>query len=232
MAKRYEYQPLCQSTSDIRLLRLLPSNGNHTLKNIPSCEIFHTSLQAAPGFEALSYAWGDASDKRIILLGNCSVRVTSNLFNAIMALRPLKEPSIIWIDSLCINQSDTNEKSWQVGLMSDIYQQAQKVIAWLGPADGSSDAVIDYLITLGERAHACGLSMGCKRSMEIWQTITSDPLAFQKLPESLDVSPMPFLRKMVSKYAIRDLLYSIDGWHEQDALLPMGGIKRLFGRSW
>jgi hypothetical protein len=68
------------------------------------------------------------------------MRVTTNLYDALMAIRPSKEPIIIWIDFLCINQSDTGEKCWQVALMGNIYRQAQKVIAWLGPADDSSNA--------------------------------------------------------------------------------------------
>ncbi|KAF2797011.1 hypothetical protein K505DRAFT_399825 [Melanomma pulvis-pyrius CBS 109.77] len=36
----------------------------------------------------------------MILLEDNPVRVTRNLYDAIMALRPLKEPLVIWIDSL------------------------------------------------------------------------------------------------------------------------------------
>lgn len=95
MTYRYKYQPLCQSTSDIRLLRFLPGDGNDNLKNIPACHIFYTSLYGDPKFVALSYVWGDTKDSRIILVEKYPVRVTRNLYNAMMALRPLKEPIII-----------------------------------------------------------------------------------------------------------------------------------------
>ncbi|KAF2034954.1 hypothetical protein EK21DRAFT_55520 [Setomelanomma holmii] len=156
----YKYQELRQSEEEIRLLELLPNNGNDKLKKFPSCRIIHASLQKKREYTALSYVWDDSGNSRLILLENYSVKVTKNLYDAMMALRPAAEPLVIWIDSLCINQSDTKEKSWQVGLMRDIYRQAHNVIAWLGPADESSDSVMDYLDDLGRRAEACGLANG------------------------------------------------------------------------
>jgi hypothetical protein len=73
MANRYEYKSLNQSTSDIRLLRLLPNDGNDKLKNIPACQIFHTSLNRNSKFVALSYVWGDTKSSRIILVDKCPV---------------------------------------------------------------------------------------------------------------------------------------------------------------
>jgi hypothetical protein len=231
MPSRYKYQPLCQSTSDIRVLKLLPRNANGNL-NIPVCKISHVSLHGNPKFVALSYVWGDPKNQRIIILENQPVRVTRNLYDAMMGLRPLKEPIMIWIDSLCINQSDNQEKGWQVGLMGDIYRQAQTVIAWLGLPDDSSDSVLDYLNEVGAQADACGLAMDSETCVQLWQAMVSDPSAMQKLPEIVAFSQSPSGGNRVSKYAMRNLLHSIDGWHDQNKLLPMAGIKRLFGRPW
>ncbi|KAF2804944.1 HET-domain-containing protein, partial [Mytilinidion resinicola] len=140
---------------DIRLLKLLPRDINAKLKWIPACQIIHTGLDSHPEFVALSYVWGDAKDSRVILVEKHRVRVTKNLYEAMMALRPLKEPILIWIDALCINQADEEEKSWQVGLMAEIYRHAFQTHAWLGPADESSDSVMDYLNALGAKAEAC-----------------------------------------------------------------------------
>ena len=52
-----------------------------------------------------------------------------------MALRRLRDPAvsrILWIDAICINQSDKNEKSHQVAMMGEIYSSCQKAIVWLG----------------------------------------------------------------------------------------------------
>jgi hypothetical protein len=232
MTNGYEYQPLSQSTKDIRLLRFLPRNGNDKLKYIPACGIRHTSLRKDPKFVALSYVWGDAKHERMILLENHPVRVTKNLYDAMMALRPLEEPIIIWIDSLCINQLDTEEKSWQVGLMGDIYRQAQRVIAWLGLANDSSDSVMDYLNEFGERADACGLAMGPEICLKLWHAMVSDPSVMQRIPAFVYLPHTPSDGNKVSKYAIRNLLHSIDGWHDRDKLLPIAELQPLFRRPW
>jgi hypothetical protein len=149
MTNRYEYQPLCQSTGDIRLLRILPNDSNNNPENIPACHIFHTSLLENPKFVALSYVWGDTKDSPSILLDDCSVDVTRNLYDAIMALRILKGPIIIWIDFLCIDQQNYTEKEQQVQLMSKIYKHAQQVIGWLGDHDNDSHLVFNLFVLLG-----------------------------------------------------------------------------------
>jgi hypothetical protein len=230
MPNRFKYKPLCQSTSDIRLLKLLPNNGK--FKNTPACHIFHTSLNSNSGYVALSYVWGDTKSSRIILVEKYPMRVTRSLYDALMAIRPSKEPLVIWIDFLCINQSDTKEKSWQVALMGNIYRQAQKVIAWLGPADDSSDAVMDYLIELGERADACGLAMGPEICLRLWLALASNPPAVQKNLEIQASALALFVGSRLPISAMQALLHSIDGLHSRDKLLPMAGLTRLFGRPW
>jgi len=42
-------------------------------------------------------------------------------------------PSNLWIDAICIDQANLDERSQQVGLMHEIYTKASSVIAWLGP---------------------------------------------------------------------------------------------------
>jgi hypothetical protein len=218
MANRYKYNSLNQSTNDIRLLRLLPNHGNDKLKNIPACQVFHTSLDRNPKFVALSYVWGDTNSSRIILVETCPMRVTTSLYDALMAIRPSTEPIVVWIDFLCINQSDTKEKCWQVALICNIYRQAQKVIAWLGPADDSSNAVMDYLNELGQRADACGLAMGPEICLRLWLALASNSPAIQEIPGIVA--------------SAQGLLHSIDGWHSGDNLLPMAGLKRLLHRPW
>ena len=110
MTTRFEYQQLCQSTCDIRLIKILPRNGTGKLKNILACHLFHTSLRGDSKFIALSYVWGDPKDSRIIIIEKKPVRVTQNLYDAMMALRPPKEPIVIWIDALCIYSSRSSIK--------------------------------------------------------------------------------------------------------------------------
>jgi hypothetical protein len=234
MTTQYEYQPICRSTSDIRLLKLLPRDSNDKLKNIPACHIFHTSLHKRPKFAALSYVWGDTKDSRIILVENCPVRVTRNLYDAMMALRPIKESIVIWIDSLCINQSDNKEKSWQVGLTADIYRHACKVVAWLGSADESSDSVMDYLNSFGAKAEACCImDVGPEPYLEAWQELALEPsLARDPGRSKLLTRILAGWMLRPSEDALRSLFYSVSGWHDLDNLFPMAGIESFFTRPW
>jgi hypothetical protein len=62
-------------------------------------------------------------------------RVTANCHAVLLRLREISQ-IYVWIDAICINQSDDAEKSIQVALMTKIYRFAEEVIVWLGP-DGA-----------------------------------------------------------------------------------------------
>ncbi|KAK3901582.1 heterokaryon incompatibility, partial [Staphylotrichum tortipilum] len=48
----------------------------------------------------------------------------------------------LWIDAICINQTDVVEKSHQIGLMARIYSQSTIMLMWLGPEDATSSAAL------------------------------------------------------------------------------------------
>ncbi len=50
------------------------------------------------------------------------------------------KPQTVWIDFICINQDDTQDKNRQIPLMSRIYQQASRVIVYLGESDTAEQA--------------------------------------------------------------------------------------------
>lgn len=93
-------------------------------------------------FVALSYVWGNPSAKREIYIGKNSVLVPDNLEAALRQLRNhsrIQEGFRIWIDALCINQTDLDERAVQVLRMKDIYARAWRVVVWLGPEAENSD---------------------------------------------------------------------------------------------
>jgi hypothetical protein len=86
-------------------------------------------------FEALSYTWGEAGDEKSIIVNGISKKVSKNLEEALRALRDLEETRLgmrYWVDSLCINQKDEEERNKQVKRMREIYGRARAVIVWLG----------------------------------------------------------------------------------------------------
>ncbi|OCL02256.1 HET-domain-containing protein [Glonium stellatum] len=86
--------------------------------------------------------------------------ITENLFFALQRLQDTIDTLILWVDSLCINQSNNDEKSKQVELMGSIYQQAACVIAWLGPAVDESDLAMRALDNIGYQCLSAGSKMG------------------------------------------------------------------------
>ena len=86
-------------------------------------------------YVALSYCWGDAQTTREIIVNGHSIQVTLNLEAALRQLREshcIKQGFKLWVDAICIDQSNLEERGQQVGRMRDIYASAWHVVIWLG----------------------------------------------------------------------------------------------------
>ena len=140
-SQRYRYLPLDSSKNEIRLLKVLYA----TYSDEPiKCVLFHTSLDEAPPYQALSYSWGDRSTAFPIKINAGEVAITQNLKLALQRLRPSvsTDQFIIWVDALCINQQDIPERNIQTSKMREIYQNAEKVLVWIGcESSGSGRAI-------------------------------------------------------------------------------------------
>ncbi|KAH6838985.1 heterokaryon incompatibility, partial [Alternaria alternata] len=98
------------------------------------CELVSNADEQGPSYVGLSYAWGDAQIRRPILVGNKVFHATENLAVALEHLQEKDKTITFWIDAICIDQSNSNEKSVQVQRMGDIFASAVVVIAWIGLA--------------------------------------------------------------------------------------------------
>jgi hypothetical protein len=102
-----------------------------------------------PKYEALSYVWGVERSPDPVMIKSQSLKrsflnVTQNLATALVYLRHRTERRVLWIDALCINQEDMEERSSQVARMAEIYRLAHRVVLWLGPeseGDGGTEAL-------------------------------------------------------------------------------------------
>ena len=89
-------------------------------------------LNAKPIYDALSYVWGCPDPIDTVILGqNKCTRVAENLRKALVALRLRKASRTLWIDAICIDQKNSQERGHQVRLMQAIYSQANTVRVWL-----------------------------------------------------------------------------------------------------
>jgi hypothetical protein len=103
------YQTLAD-VDEIRLLHLQPGATNEPL----ICQLLNSTLFDKPQYEALSYMWGRKESPLQIELSGSIVEVRNNLWQALNHLRHAQTTRILWIDALCINQDDANERNHQV----------------------------------------------------------------------------------------------------------------------
>jgi hypothetical protein len=129
----YQYEPLNTSKQQIRLLKV-EKTGSST--NPPRCSVQIVDLATAPRYIALSYTWGPPDPIHRILVDNSRFDVRDNLYSFLCAFR--KDSSArtniayIYIDQICIDQSNIQERNSQVRLMSDIYTRSALILVWLG----------------------------------------------------------------------------------------------------
>jgi hypothetical protein len=100
-----------------------------------------------PAYVALSYAWGRQERFDDIDLNGSRFPVGKNLWQFLHHMRLRDKHITLWIDAICINQSNVKERNHQVQMMRQIYSNAQSVSVWLGEAGDSrySNVAMDYL---------------------------------------------------------------------------------------
>ncbi|KAH7350762.1 heterokaryon incompatibility protein-domain-containing protein [Rhexocercosporidium sp. MPI-PUGE-AT-0058] len=141
----YQYQEL--GDLEVRLVRVFPER-----KTRIKCEIIHASLENCPEYIAISYAWGDAGNTRKIQLEGFLVSISVSLYGALDALRQKDRSILVWVDALCIDQSNKNERTQQIQLMTSIYKTADSMAIWLGPEADDSDMATDLLRAVADHA--------------------------------------------------------------------------------
>lgn len=80
----------------------------------------------------LSYVWGDPGDTDRITVDGCDFQATRNLIGGLRRLRSSRDARILWVDAICIDQANNQEKTQQVGMMAKIYMSASSVQIFLG----------------------------------------------------------------------------------------------------
>jgi hypothetical protein len=129
------YRPLDSCRREIRLLRI----------NAGTFKLHHVSLDDDPTYHALSYCWGPATEFRNINLGGEEVVVREIVYSFLEAMMRKYESTLVWLDMLCINQRDIDERNSQVKMMGEIFQKAIDVHAWLGNSNLASDAAMNLI---------------------------------------------------------------------------------------
>lgn len=138
-ANNFQHPPIDPS-SEVRLLRLeaswaVPTAVVYSFKTVPIVRLGDTK------YTALSYLWGVArshKDVRRVEVEGQPFYVRQNLDSFLHTTAARGELGLFYIDAICINQLDPNERKCQVQAMASIFSRADRVLAWLGhPEDGN-----------------------------------------------------------------------------------------------
>jgi hypothetical protein len=106
-----------------------------------------------PNWEALSYCWGSSTVLKPLLISGKILNITGGLHLALQHLRLSDGERAIWIDQICVNQSDLDERSRQVQHMNVIYNKAGRVTAWLGSGEPESHRYMEMLFVIEDLIH-------------------------------------------------------------------------------
>lgn len=136
------YRPL--PASHFRLLRICGTENDGAIE----CTLEQHDLLDPPGYSAVSYTWGEAENAVLqtpktethneavtheIHVNGQPFRVTKNLYALLCEFRRTYPRNInYWIDAICINQDDLEEKTRQVNAMDQNFSRAVSVVVWLG----------------------------------------------------------------------------------------------------
>jgi hypothetical protein len=161
----YKYKDL--NLSEVRLLTLLPGLFGTSIYVL--FEVKTLTESSIPRYEALSYTWGPLDNPEDIYIGTSDdsvLSVTQNLACALQHLRYPDRPRTLWIDAICVDQSNLTERSSQVQRMADIYKLSEQVLVWLGPEGDNSSVALKFLHSLSTKVEVDRLIHELKPSDE------------------------------------------------------------------
>ena len=144
----FEYGPI--TNDQTRLLNIHPRTPDGKI-TISIRTVSIDELGSLHEYEALSYHRGIGKHEDPIYVQDFSdsgqgkvkaIFVTSNLYTALQHLRMDDLDVPMWVDAICIDQDNMEEKTAQVAKMCEIYRKAERVCIWLGWGNRSfSDAM-------------------------------------------------------------------------------------------
>ena len=120
---------------NIRLIHLVPNEDNAQVR----FTLTEHPLETSTRFDALSYTWGDAADRVEAVCNGWPILITRTLYGALRQFRRLRRTGLLWVDAVCIDQQNDEEKTQQIRMMRDIYSLASEVFIWLGEADTNTE---------------------------------------------------------------------------------------------
>jgi hypothetical protein len=163
---QYKHRRL-KSPRSIRVLTLAPSPATAALLEVSLTEIpLDATSSRRLSYEALSYVWGAPKGDRPLICDGEQLLVTPNCESALRHLRDGSVARTLWVDSICIDQGDSDEsvreRNAQVALMGEVYHQATRTFCWLGEGNEYTTQVFTHLEKIGQ----CPSKRGLKKLLK------------------------------------------------------------------
>ncbi|KAI1455893.1 HET-domain-containing protein [Annulohypoxylon moriforme] len=157
--------------NQFRILTLLPGSKEQPVE----CILEHGDVSNSSPYEAISYVWGDIRDKVNIRCNGKLLEISTNLDGVLRHFRSPLDNRTVWVDAVCINQDDDEERGRQVSRMKDIYSKAKEVLIWLGEEGEDSNTGI---------AAASDIAQACRQYLSdggLLDTISFNEESVQRL---------------------------------------------------
>ena len=199
------YPSLPTGVDAIRILKVEPGDFFDPLV----CMLSTVAFSSKPKYTALSYTWEDpypdmvrlptsptenrspdhppnTNEERLTLTVNeRSFTIGHNLYLALLHLRSRNVPLNLWVDAVCINQTDTAERNAQVSLMSFIYMRATRVVAWLGTKEYRNKLDLFHYMSIEWKAgQAQHFAASIAETTKLRCSLEPDQSTFARITES------------------------------------------------
>ena len=155
----FKHQPLNLTKPTIRVFQILPGTG--TIR----CLMKHVDLDSDR--TACSYVWGDPKPSQVILVNERPFHVRKNLHDFLIQMRKDSFSEPLWVDALCIDQSNIIERNEQVQQMGSIFRGARAVVSWLGQGQPSAAQFMQFARIVSEEVAE-------KREARLGTTLSTD----------------------------------------------------------
>ncbi|OAL55422.1 hypothetical protein IQ07DRAFT_639102 [Pyrenochaeta sp. DS3sAY3a] len=161
---------------DIRILVLYPSS-NHDVPLTGRYEVQHLRSLDEPfseddpeNFEAISYTWETHSYASSVIVDGEHVPIPLNLQHALVRFRDIAKERRLWVDSVSIKMSNLEERANHILIMRRIYQNASRVLMWLGEDSKQCRGAIRFLNKINQTTDIDQVLRGNSSALE-WSSV-------------------------------------------------------------
>ncbi|KAH8643355.1 hypothetical protein IG631_00818 [Alternaria alternata] len=221
------YDERLLQSDEIRLLTIEDGDGSFRLRMTPH------KLQDGLGYDAISYVWGAAEASIEVSCNGTDLAVTPTIFEMLCYL---DSGGSYWIDAICINQHDAEEKAVQIPLMHRIYSQAASVVIWMGIPTMQSERFMAEFPTLleNEREWISMVTQNLQPWVDATDLLVTDKDILQGMLHILESEWFErlwtFQECVLAKQPIilhrnlwidfhEFLIFAVDGWYEREPYL-------------